>query len=87
MNNTPEQRPYNSAVIDNYINYLEVNHPEIQIGPILNEAKIKPWETSDPGHWFTQQQVNDFHHALMRRISNTSETTLARAVGRFTASE
>lgn len=87
MNDQTESRPYNSSVVDNYLNYLAVYYPDIRIGPILKESNINPWEPTDPGHWFSQRQINDFHKALSRRITDVSQTTLARSVGRFTASE
>lgn len=87
MSDKTEDRPYNSAVIDNFLSYLSVKYPEIRVGPILREANIKPWEISDPGYWFVQKQVNDFMDAVMRRVKDVSELELARSVGRFTVSE
>lgn len=87
MSKNKEIRPYNSAVIDNYLGFLTVKYPDIRINDVLDEASIQLWETTDPGHWFTQEQINAFHKALAARIKDMPQEKLAREVGRFTASK
>ena len=41
------------------------------------------YEVEDPGHWFTQKQVDLFHEKAVERSGNTE---LPREVGRFVAS-
>jgi len=57
INDTPM---YNSRVINNYVEYLEIHYPAIDVDGVLESAGIKKYEVEDPAHWFTQRQVNRF---------------------------
>ena len=71
---------YNSRVIKNYIEYLEKRHPDVSLEPLLLPAGMERTEVEDPGHWFTQKQINDFHHALGRVVRDPQ---LALKAGRY----
>jgi PAS domain S-box-containing protein/putative nucleotidyltransferase with HDIG domain len=71
---------YNSRLTNNYVEYLRVYHPDIDIAPILNYADIKSYQLDDEGHWFTQKQVDRFHEILAEK---TNSPDIAREVGRF----
>ncbi len=74
---------YNSRVIKNYLEYLERHHPDVSLAPLLLSAGIARVEVEDPGHWFTQAQINDFHRALGQVVRDPQ---LARKAGRFARS-
>ena len=74
---------YNSKIIDNYIKFIKKTYKNINIGELLESAKMKSYEIADEGHWFTQQQVNLFHEKLSYLTNNEN---IAREVGRFAAS-
>ncbi len=77
MDNTPL---YNSRIIKNYVEYLKVNYPDIDITPLLKYADIKSYQLDDEGHWLTQKQVDRFHEVL---ASKTDNSDIAKEVGRF----
>jgi len=39
-------------------------------------------ETEDPGHWYSQHQVNKFHEILAKKTGNPN---ISREVGRYAA--
>jgi len=71
---------YNSRVIKNYLEYLERHHPDVSLDDLLSAAGIERVEVEDPGHWFTQAQINDFHNSLGQVVRDPQ---LARKAGRF----
>ena len=71
---------YNSRLFKNYIEYLTVHHPDVDIAPILQYAKMAPYQLEDEGHWFTQEQVNRFHEKVAELSGNSH---ISRDVGRF----
>lgn len=73
---------YNSRIIKNYVEYLKVNYPHIDISPLLKYASIETYQLDDEGHWLTQKQVDRFHEMLAKEIDNPG---IAREVGRFSA--
>ncbi len=73
---------YNSRIIKNYVEYLRVHYPDIDISPLLKYADIASYQLDDEGHWLTQWQVDHFHEILTRKVDNPS---IAREVGRFSA--
>jgi len=80
MNKNPPL--YNSRITNTYLEYLAVNHPDINIEQLLEHARIKSYEAEDPAHWLTQKQVDRFHDAL---VNATQNPDIARDAGRFTA--
>jgi PAS domain S-box-containing protein len=74
---------YNSRLVKNYLEYLRLFHPSLNIEIILDYAGITRYEIDDPGHWFTQTQVDRFHEILVRE---TGDSEISRRVGRYAAS-
>lgn len=83
--NTPDDSNeplYSSRLVKNYVEYLRVHHPEIDVGILLSDSWITIYELEDEGHWFYQWQVDRFHKLLMEK---TGRTDIPREVGRFMA--
>ena len=74
---------YNSRIIVTYVEYLKIYHAGIDIDSILQFAGITRHEVEDPGHWFSQHQVDRFQEILVARTGNPD---IAREAGRFTVS-
>lgn len=78
-----ELRLYNSRIIDTFFEYFRKARPDINIEDLFINSGIAPYEVEDEGHWLTQQQVDDFHDAVMRQ---TDDPTIFREAGRYMAS-
>ena len=76
MNDAPL---YNSRIIKNFVEYLNDNHPEVDIGFLLNYAGITSYQLEDGGHWFSQRQVDLFHEMMDQQ---TRDPEIPRKVGR-----
>ncbi|WP_027369463.1 HD domain-containing phosphohydrolase [Desulfovermiculus halophilus] len=74
---------YNSKIIDIYIKYIKKHHPDINLKEMLLGGGMKLHEVNDPGHWFTQQQIDDFYE---KAVQLTQNKNLAREAGRYAAS-
>lgn len=74
---------YNSRIIKNYIEYLRRHFPEIDLGAILDHAKMTTYQLEDEGHWFTQEQIDRFHEIVSLLTKNPM---ISREVGRYSAS-
>ncbi len=72
---------YNSRVIKSFAEYLNIYHPELDIVPILDYAKISIYQLEDEGHWLTQTQVDRFYEIL---VKTTDDPDIARKVGQYT---
>jgi len=72
---------YNSRLIKNYLAYLEKMHPDISLDHLLAASGIGRAEVEDPGHWLTQDQINQFHAAMNQAVKAPE---IARDAGRFT---
>jgi len=79
-NITDDTPLYNSRIIRNYVEYMRVNFPDIDISSLLEYANIKFYQLDDEGHWLTQKQVDLFHEMLAKRLDNPN---IAREVGRY----
>ena len=77
----PDDRLYNSALLNNYIELLKQDYPSVNTNDILCEAGIESWEL-DPGNWFDQEAVNRFQKAVVEKTGNPN---IAREVGRSAA--
>ena len=73
---------YNSRLINNYVEYAKKFYPELDIASVLSYAGITSYEVEDPGHWFSQKQVDRFHKIL---IQETGSPHISREVGRHAA--
>ncbi|HLE18989.1 MAG TPA: hypothetical protein VI728_11980, partial [Syntrophales bacterium] len=78
-----EPRLYNSRIISTFLEYFRNVRPEIDIEALLMDSGIDSYEVEDEGHWLTQQQVDDFHDALMKQ---TDDPSIFREAGRYMAS-
>lgn len=74
---------YNSKIIDTYLKYIRRNYDHIDIKELLRHAKMESYQVEDPGHWFSQEQINRFHEKLKKLTGNIE---IAREVGRYNAS-
>jgi two-component sensor histidine kinase/predicted hydrocarbon binding protein len=74
---------YSSRITNTYVEYLERFYPDINVNNILEYAGMTRHEVEDPGHWFTQKQVDRFHEQVIDKSGNSD---LPREVGRFIAS-
>lgn len=71
---------YNSRIFDSYLKLIKRRYAHVDIGEILTHAGMKPFEVADPGHWFSQRQVNLFHEKLVELSGNPS---ISREAGRY----
>ncbi|QWV99281.1 GAF domain-containing protein [Geomonas nitrogeniifigens] len=83
MPTSPDSPLYNSRIFDSYLKLLRKRYPNVDTHALLAHAGMKRHEVSDPGHWFTQRQVNRFHEKL---VQATGEQGIAREAGRYSAS-
>lgn len=74
---------YNSKIIDTYLKFIRRHYDYINIKELLRHAKMESYQVEDPGHWFSQEQINRFHEKLKKLTGNRE---VARAAGRYSAS-
>ncbi len=80
---TDDKPLYNSRVIDTYIKFIKIKYNYINISELLSYARIEPYQVTDEGHWFTQEQVDLFYERLEKLTKNKD---IAREAGRYAAS-
>jgi len=73
---------YNSRNIKNYLEFIDVNYPDIDVTALLKHAGMTRYEVDDPAHWFTQQQVDRFHDISSAMTGNEN---ISREAGRYAA--
>ncbi len=83
MKNSADVPLYSSRIINTYLEYFNKYYPEIEIDGILTYANMTRYEVEDPGHWFTQRQIDLFYE---KSVEKTGNRNIAREVGRFIAS-
>jgi len=74
---------YSSRITNTYVEYLQKFYPDINIDNILEYSGMTRYEVEDPGHWFTQKQVDRFHGQVVEASGNPD---IAKAAGKYTAS-
>ena len=74
---------YSSRIINNYVEYLQEYHPNIEIKSILEYAGMAEQEVEDAGHWFSQLQTDRFHEII---VAKTGNPHISREAGRFSIS-
>ncbi len=74
---------YSSRITNTYVEYIQKFYPDINIDNLLEYSGMTLYEVEDPGHWFTQTQVDRFHERVVEESENPD---LPREVGRFVAS-
>lgn len=84
-NNNDKFKPplYSSRIIRIFVVFIKKHYPEINIDSVLGYAGITTHNVEEPGHWFTQDQVDRFHEAL---VTKTGNEDIAKEAGRFAAS-
>lgn len=73
---------YNSRIVDTYVKLISNKYPAVNVRELLNDAGMTSYEVADPGHWFSQRQINRFHEKLRDLTQNDH---IAREAGRFAA--
>jgi HD-GYP domain-containing protein (c-di-GMP phosphodiesterase class II) len=81
-NNGETQYPYNSRIIEIYLDLVDQRYPYVDKSDLLSYAGMHPYEIADQGHWFSQDQVDRFHERLVQLTGNPN---IAREAGRFAA--
>ncbi len=74
---------YNSRGISVWLKLIEHNYRYVDMGKVLDYAGMKPYEVADPGHWFTQLQINRFYDKIVQLTGNPN---IAMEAGRYAAS-
>jgi len=83
MNSQNDVPLYSSRITNTYLEYFQKFYPQVDIDEILIFSEMKRYEVEDPGHWFTQYQVDRFHE---KAVEKTGNPNLPRDAGRLTAS-
>jgi len=78
-----EKKPYNSRIIDSYIKLIKLRYSYIDLDDLYSYAKMESYQVADPGHWFSQEQVDQFYERL---VQLTGQLSIAREAGRFFSS-
>lgn len=78
-----KKKPYNSRIINSYIDLIKLRYSYIDLEELYQYAQMEPYQIADPGHWFTQEQVDRFYEKL---VQLTGKRSIAREAGRFFSS-
>ena len=73
---------YSAITIDTFYKYCLERYPHVNLRRILTRAGIEEYEIVDPGHWFSDEQVDRFYGLLVEATGNQN---LAREAGRYAA--
>ena len=74
---------HNSRGVRVYFEYLSRYYPDVDIDAILEYAEMTKHQVADPGHWFTQHQIERFHKILGAKTGNSN---ISREAGRYAVS-
>ncbi|MBW1700175.1 MAG: GAF domain-containing protein, partial [Deltaproteobacteria bacterium] len=74
---------YNSRIIKIFLEYLEKYYPDLDMNSILQYANMTKYNVGDPGHWFSQYQVDRFYEIVTRMTGNPNT---AKEAGRYLTS-
>jgi HD-GYP domain-containing protein (c-di-GMP phosphodiesterase class II) len=77
-----EELLYNSRILNTYFEFTKNNYPQVNIHELYEYARVEPYQISDEGHWFTQEQHDRFHQKLVELTGNKD---IAREAGRYAA--
>lgn len=80
---TLRKKPYNSRIIHSYIKLIEQKYSHVDIEELLTYAGMEAYQAADPGHWFSQEQVDRFYEKV---VQMTGRRSIAREAGRFFSS-
>ena len=74
---------YNSRGIGVWLKLIEHKYGFVDVRQILDYAEMKPYEVADPGHWFSQRQIDRFYEKVVQMTGNPN---IAVEAGRYAAS-
>lgn len=74
---------YNSRGIGVWLKLLEHKYGFVDVRQVLDYADMKPYQVADPGHWFTQRQIDRFYIKVAQLTGNPN---IAGEAGRYAAS-
>ncbi|RJQ52904.1 MAG: hybrid sensor histidine kinase/response regulator [Desulfobacteraceae bacterium] len=74
---------YNSRIIKTYQDFLKKYYPSVELDAVYASAGMTKYHVNDPGHWFSQEQVDRFYEAL---VSQTGNPSIAKEAGRYLTS-
>ncbi len=74
---------YNSRGISVWVKLIEHKYGFVDVRQLLDCAEMKPYEVADPGHWFTQRQIDRFYE---KAVQMTGNPNIAVEAGRYAAS-
>jgi HD-GYP domain-containing protein (c-di-GMP phosphodiesterase class II) len=77
------KKPYNSRIINRYVKLIKMRYSYIDLEELLVYSQMKNYQIDDPGHWFSQKQVDLFYEKLVQLTGNR---IIAREAGRFFSS-
>ncbi|MDA3810019.1 MAG: HD domain-containing protein [Spirochaetaceae bacterium] len=77
------KKPYSSRIINGYLSLIKLRYSWLDIPTLLLYAQMEPYQVADPGHWFSQEQVDLFYEKL---VQMSGKRTIAREAGRFFSS-
>lgn len=61
---------YSSAILGNYLNYLEHTASEVDIDELLRCSGLSRLDLNDEGHFLSQEQINAFHRCLDEKVTD-----------------
>ena len=74
---------YNSRIANIYLDYIQRYRSDIEVDALMMDAGMSRHEVEDPGHWFSQNQMDRFQAQLAK---HDPERVIPREAGRFSAS-
>jgi len=74
---------YNSRILHSYLMLIKSHYNYVNVAELLASAGIESYQAEDEGHWFTQEQMNNFHAVLRDKTNNKD---IAREAGKFASS-
>ena len=84
LNKMDEKSPiYNSRLIRVYLEFIRRHYPNIDRDYLLEYAKMTKYEVNDTGHWFNQNQVDQFYEIITKKTGNPN---ISREAGRYSTS-
>jgi len=73
-------RIYSSRILKLYTQCIHERYPQVDSDAVLRNAGISRYELEDQGHWFNQEEIDAFFHAVVKETGNRH---IAREAGRF----
>lgn len=70
---------YNSRIIRSYVGFLQEQYPHLELDDLFGKAGITFHQVDDPGHWFSQRDVDSFQKVVAEATGNQN---ISREAGR-----